>query len=86
MEETENKRHLEYPCAWIYKIIGTDEDEMRMAVNEIIQDRTCLVTFSRSSRNNSYRCLNVEVIVESESHRQTLYELLKAHRAIKIIL
>lgn len=86
MEEKEKKLQLEYPCAWIYKMIGTDENEMRRAVDEIIQDRTCLITFSRSSRSNSYRCLNVEVMVESESHRQTLYESLKAHRAIKIIL
>mgnify|MGYP002683373804 CR=1 FL=1 len=45
MEEKENKLHLEYPCAWIYKIIGTDEDEMRMGVNEIIQDRTVWLRF-----------------------------------------
>jgi putative lipoic acid-binding regulatory protein len=28
----------------------------------------------------------VEVMVESESHRQIIYESLKSHRAVKIVL
>jgi uncharacterized protein len=82
----ENKLHLEYPCAWIYKIIGVDQIEMRSAVSEVIQDRSCSVTLSRSSENNKYQCLNVEVTVESESHRQLIHESLKSHRAIKVVL
>jgi len=45
MEETENKLHLEYPCAWIYKIIGTDEDEMRMAIDELFRTETVWLRF-----------------------------------------
>jgi putative lipoic acid-binding regulatory protein len=82
----ENKLHLRYPCAWIYKIIGADQNEMRAAVLEIIQDRACSITLSRNSENAKYHCLNVELTVESESHRKITYKALKAHRAIKIIL
>lgn len=82
----EEKFHLEYPCTWIYKIIGVDPDEMQSAVGEIIQDRVCSITHSRSSENAKYHCLNVEVTVESESHRQIIYDSLKTHRAIKIVL
>jgi putative lipoic acid-binding regulatory protein len=85
-ENKEKKLQLTYPCVWIYKIIGTNREEMRSAVLEIIQDRACSINLSRSSENAKYHCLNVEVTVESESHRQTIYESLKSHRAIKIIL
>lgn len=86
---TDNKKRkvqLEYPCPWVYKIIGPDADDMRHAVAEIICDRAYKITHTRSSETAKYHCLNVELSVESESHRMTLYEALKAHRAIKIIL
>jgi putative lipoic acid-binding regulatory protein len=81
-----NKLQMEYPCSWVYKIIGVDPDEMRCAVAEIIQDRHYEISLSRSSQTAQYTCLNVELTVESESHRKSLYETLKAHRAVKIIL
>lgn len=80
------KIELKYPCTWIYKIIGADPNDMKSAVLEIIQDRACTITHSRSSETAKYHCLNVEITVESESHRKTIYEALKAHRAIKMVL
>jgi uncharacterized protein len=85
-DDKKRKVQLEYPCPWIYKIIGVDENEMRLAVAEIICDRTYKISHSRSSETAKYHCLNVELSVESESHRTALYEALKAHRAVKIIL
>ncbi len=86
---TENKEknlQITYPCVWLYKIIGIDQRTMKSAVDEIIQDRSYAMTLSRQSEKGKYSCFNVEVTVESESHRQTIYESLKSHRAIKIVL
>jgi putative lipoic acid-binding regulatory protein len=80
------KVQLKYPCPWIYKIIGSDADEMKIAVAEIICDRDYKISHSRSSEKAKYHCLNVELSVESESHRTNLYEALKAHRAVKMVL
>ena len=85
-DDKKQKLQLEYPCPWVYKIIGSDENEMRQAVAEIICDRAYKITPSRDSKTAKYHCLNVELSVESESHRTDLYEALKAHRAMKIIL
>jgi putative lipoic acid-binding regulatory protein len=85
-DNEKRKVHLEYPCPWVYKIIGSDENEMRHAVAEIIRDRAYKVSPSRSSAAAKYHCLNVELSVESESHRTDLYEALKAHRAVKMVL
>ncbi|HCS78013.1 MAG TPA: hypothetical protein DIW05_10150, partial [Syntrophaceae bacterium] len=35
---------LEYPCSWIYKVIGADQDEMQSAVHDIIRDRPCRIS------------------------------------------
>ena len=80
------KLQMEYPCAWVYKIIGVDQNEMKCAVAEIIQDRHYEISLSHHSKTDKYTCLNVELTVESECHRTTLYESLKAHRAIKLVL
>lgn len=82
----QQKLQLDYPCTWIYKIIGMDPNEMKNAVHEIIQDRSCKISLSRQSETAKYISLNVELTVESESHRTDLYEALKAHRAFKLIL
>jgi len=80
------KLDLEYPCSWGYKVIGVDQEEMQRAVHEIIQDRPCRITLSGLSRTAKYISLNVELTVESESHRKSVYEALKAHRAVKVVL
>jgi putative lipoic acid-binding regulatory protein len=85
-DDKKQKLQLEYPCPWVYKIIGPDADEMQRAVAEIICDRAYKITPSRDSKTDKYHCLNVELSVESESHRTDLYEALKDHRAVKIIL
>jgi putative lipoic acid-binding regulatory protein len=85
-DDKKRKLQLEYPCPWVYKIIGSDENEMRRAVAEIICDRAYKISHSRDSEKGKYHCLNVELSVESESHRTALYEALKAHQAIKLIL
>lgn len=85
-DNSKHKLHLEYPCRWVYKIIGANQEQMQTAVAEIIQDRPCKVSFSRLSETARYISLNLELVVESESHRMELYNALKAHPAIKIVL
>lgn len=85
-EKGTHKPHLNYPCAWVYKIIGTDQNDMQNAVSEIIQDRSCNISVSRLSEHAKYVSLNVELVVESESHRMALYEAFKAHKAVKVVL
>jgi uncharacterized protein len=78
--------HFEYPCTWAYKVIGTDEEKMRQAVREIIKDDTCSIKLSNSSTTGKYCCLDVELMVCSEEQRLKIYEYLKSHCAIKIVL
>ena len=80
------KLELDYPCAWVYKIIGPDGDAMKQAVAGIVRDRTYRITHSRSSETGKYHCLNVEMTVESDGHRQDVYLSLKGHPAVKWVL
>jgi uncharacterized protein len=88
MKEQEEKKSaaMDYPCSWSYQIIGGDEDSLRRAVGEIIQDRTYRMDLSRSSEKGKYQSFCLNVVVESEGHRLAVYEALRAHPAVKIVL
>ncbi|MCX5828085.1 MAG: DUF493 domain-containing protein [Deltaproteobacteria bacterium] len=88
MKELEGRTSaaIDYPCSWSYQIIGADEDGLRRAAGEIIQDRTYRMVLSRSSEKGKYQSFQLEVVVESEGHRLAVYEALRSHPAVKIVL
>ena len=77
---------IEYPCRWLYKVIGSDREELRLALAEIIAPDTCRISFSNSSSGGKYHCFNVEVTVTSEEERNSIYRDLKIHPRIKMVL
>jgi len=90
IEETPNessrKPILEYPCRWAYKVIGSDKKEMEKAIGKIVQGCECTVTPSNTSKTGKYHCLNLEMLVDDEGHRTGIYDKLRGHPAIKMVL
>ena len=87
ISEIDRKKLLvEYPCRWLYKIIGTDQELLRNAIGETVVDPTCTVTYSKQSSKGKYYCLNLEVRVIDEENRTSIYEALKKHPNIKMVL
>lgn len=80
------KLKLEYPCRWIYKVIGIDQDQIRNAISEVLQERECTVSHSNSSSKGKYHCFNVEITVHSEEDRAVNHEAFKNHTAITLVL
>ncbi len=80
------KPDIHYPCPWGYKVIGTDEAVLRSAISETAQDIAHRVTTSNRSASGKYICLDVEILVLNEDQRLTIYESLRRHPAVKIVL
>lgn len=80
------KLELNYPCAWSYKVIGPDEDKLRQAVAQVIQDAPHRIQFSKRSSGGKYISLGLEVTVHSEEHRLLIFNALKAAKAVKYVL
>ena len=80
------KPEMDYPCQWGYKVIGTEDAGLRSAITEIVQDIPHSVTPSNRSISGKYICLNVEILVLNEDQRLTIYEGLRRHPAVKIVL
>ncbi len=61
-------------------------ERLRSAIAEVIQERPHTVTPSNRSVTGRYHCLNVDIVVASEECRLEIYEGLRRHPAVKIVL
>jgi putative lipoic acid-binding regulatory protein len=77
---------IDYPCLWLYKVIGSDRDALSDALAEVIGSKMCHISVSNTSSSGKYVSFNVEVFVESEEKRNEIYMDLNAHPRIKIVL
>jgi len=80
------KAQIEYPCQWLYKVIGEDRELLLQAFAEILDQQPRTISHSNSSSTGRYHCLNLEVTVQSEDERNTIYLALKKHAQVKIVL
>ena len=86
LDKRSERLKLEYPCKWIYKVIGASEQELRDAIAEIMVDREHTITKSNTSSSGKYVSLNVELEVVDEEDRRNVYEVLCSHSATRYIL
>ena len=77
---------LVYPCEWLYKVIGSDKEQLHQAITHVIKDSSCSITPSNSSKTGKYHCLNLEITVQNEEERNLIYEALKEHPQVKLVL
>jgi putative lipoic acid-binding regulatory protein len=86
MDDNGCKPRIDYPCLWVYKVIGRDLEGLSCAIAEVLAGSEHTVTPSRSSKGGAYHCLNVEMTVESEPVRLGLYERLRRHPAVIMVM
>lgn len=86
INDLKEKPELEYPCDWRYKIIGREREVLEQAVRDVICERVHKLTHSNASCSGKYISMNLDLLVHNEDERQFIYEALKAHRHIKMVL
>ena len=77
---------IEYPCTWVYKVIGEDCSLLKDSIVTACSPRPVKISHSNTSSNGKYHSLNAELEVPTEEVRLKIYENLKRSPAIKIIL
>jgi len=86
INELDKKLELEYPCNWSYKVITQHEDHTKEAVLDVISERIHTLKYSNNSKSGKYVSMNLELLVQNEEDRNFIYEALKAHQKIKMVL
>lgn len=80
------KPEIDYPCTWVYKVIGEDTRILKELIVTACAPAGVDITHSHSSSGGKYHSLNATLVVDSEEMRLQIYELLKKHPAVKIVL
>lgn len=86
INELDQKLELEYPCNWCYKVVGEEREKLEQAIRDVVLEREHSVAHSNTSRSGKYISLNLDLLVHNEDDRQFIYEALKAHQNIKMVL
>jgi putative lipoic acid-binding regulatory protein len=86
INDSTQKLELTYPCSWSYKIIGHGKDLIIDAVCEVIPEREHSLKESNISKTGKYTSMNLDLLVHNEDERNFIFEALKAHQHIKMVL
>lgn len=86
LNSSSKKPEIEYPCKWTYKVIGEDVDKIIKAIEEAVTTKDYEVSSSNVSKKNNYFSLSLKAHIKSELERNVIYEYLKNHPDIKIVL
>ncbi len=86
INDSEEKLELEYPCNWCYKLIGDDHDTIKDAVKDIVDEREYKLSESNKSKSGKYVSMNLDMLVYNDDDRQFIYEALKKHDKLKMVL
>ena len=85
-EDENQKLELEYPCSWKYKVVGAERKALEAAIHSVILERAHTLEHSKASKTGKYISLNLDLIVHNEDDRTFIYEALKAHDDVKMVL
>ncbi|ABB45295.1 conserved hypothetical protein [Sulfurimonas denitrificans DSM 1251] len=82
----DEKLSLEYPCDWSYKLIASEVEALKQAIRDVIDEREHKLSHSKNSKGGKYVSMNLDMLVHNEDDRNFIYEALKAHQNIKMVL
>ena len=86
INDSQKKLELVYPCSWSYKLIGHEKEAIQKAIHDVIVKREHTLGHSNNSKTGKYVSMNLELVIENEDERNFIYEALKAHQNIKMVL
>jgi putative lipoic acid-binding regulatory protein len=86
MNDNECKPKIDYPCPWVYKLIGRDLERLTGAIAEVFGESRHTVTPSHTSKHGAYHCLNVATTVDSEAVRIGFYDRLRRHPDVLMVM
>jgi putative lipoic acid-binding regulatory protein len=86
LNDRKEKLELTYPCSWSYKLIAGEKEALEKAIRDVIDAREHKLTHSKNSKGGKYVSMNLDLLVHNEDDRNFLYEALKAHQNIKMVL
>ena len=86
INDNATKLELTYPCSWSYKLIGYEKQALQKAIHDVILEREHDLKHSNNSKTGKYISMNLSLIIQNEDERNFIFEALKKHQNIKMVL
>jgi len=86
INDSKQKVELEYPLEWSYKLISLDKALIQKVVHEVILEREHKLSHSNASKTGKFVSMNLDLLVHNEDDRNFIFDALKAHQDIKMVL
>ena len=86
LNDSTKKVVIEYPCNWCYKVIASERKALEQAIHDVIDERGYKLTSSNKSKSGKYTSMNLDLLVDNEDDRTFIFEALKRHQDIKMVL
>ncbi len=77
---------VEYPCTWHYKVIGHNYENVQLAIGSVLIEKEYASKKSNMSSKGTYVSVHVSLVVENEDIRNKIFNDLKGHEHIKMVL
>jgi len=86
INDSKQKVVIEYPCNWCYKVIATEKKALEQAIRDVIDEREHSLEHSNKSKTGKYISMNLDLLVHNEDDRTFIFDALKHHQDIKMVL
>ncbi|QSZ42939.1 DUF493 family protein [Sulfurimonas aquatica] len=86
LNDSQKKLELTYPCTWCYKIIATEKKALEKAIRDVLDEREHSLVHSNKSKTGKYVSMNLDMLVHNEDDRTFIFEALRKHQNIKMVI
>ena len=86
MKALEGRPQISYPCSWPYRVICSNEAELRGAVAEIVGDAAHTLAGFGGSASGRYCRMELVVTVRDEAQRNAIFAALGRLAAVRFVL
>lgn len=86
LNDRKDKLELKYPCTWCYKVIASEKKALEQAIKDVLDEREHKLTHSNNSKTGKYISMSLDLLVHNEDDRTFIFEALKKHQHIKMVL
>jgi len=86
INDSKQKVVIEYPCNWCYKVIASERLALESAIKDVIHEREHSLSPSNQSKTGKYISMNLDLLVHNEDDRTFIFDALKRHQEIKMVL
>jgi len=81
-----HKVELEYPCSWKYKVVIRSEHNIKHVIKDVICEREHKLSPSKTSSKGKFESHTIEMIVHSDEDRVGMFELIRSHKIVKMVV